>query len=214
MQEEAKLEKLSKLLVQAKTEIAQGNLPLASKLLADALDSGIRHADVFFLFGEVSRRKGLLEQSVKYLTQALGFENHMPDVYFSLGEAYMELKQPTKATKVLERFLSLVETPEGHFVLSKALKATGRLAEAAVQLGRAIELNPGCALYYANRGEVLEMQGFYELAERDYRIAMEAAPGELDRWVSEAWAGGSTVAQGIRGCLAKVRNAGLCGKKC
>ena len=126
----------AKLVASAKFKVKRGQIDSVLSELGSAIGNGIKHADVFYMFGEVSRLKGLYQQSVKYLTEALRFKLHSPYTYFSLGRSYSALSEHEKAVKILEHFLELIEVPEAHFELAKSLLQLENKVESVIHITR------------------------------------------------------------------------------
>ena len=64
---------------------------------------GIKHADIFYLFGEACRVLGLYEDGEKYLLDALRFEQHSPYVYYSAGLLFQEIQQFKKSVSCFSK---------------------------------------------------------------------------------------------------------------
>ncbi len=208
---ERQLQDCSKLVLAAKLKIKKGQIDAAYKELAAAIGSGIRHSDVYYMFGEVNRLKGLMDDSVKYLTEALRFQLHSPYTYYSLGLAYAATGEHTRACDFFTHFLNLIETPDAHFELAKSLTELKNHVDGLVHLTRAIELDPNNAVYYAYRGEIYEARGFLELAQKDFRKALQVDYGFLRPYYEEAdrleKADNHVMAKHIREFINKILNA-------
>eukprot|EP00826_Nyctotherus_ovalis_P023448 TRINITY_DN1800_c0_g1_i10.p1 TRINITY_DN1800_c0_g1~~TRINITY_DN1800_c0_g1_i10.p1 ORF type:complete len:447 (-),score=111.87 TRINITY_DN1800_c0_g1_i10:49-1389(-) len=204
-------QKCAKLVAAAQFKLKKGQTDSALEELSAAVSEGIRHADVFYMLGEVCRVKGMLVQSVEYLTKALRFQLHSPYTYYSLGKAYNSLGEYEKAVKVLQHFLDLIEVPEAHFELAKALSQLEDRVDSVVHVTRAIELDPNCAQYYAYRAEIYELQGFLELAAKDYSKALDVDHKFLDKYYKEYEelenAGNYVMAAKVKNFIDKVMNA-------
>lgn len=204
-------QKCAKLVAAAKFKLKKGQTDSALEELSAAVSEGTRHADVFYMLGEVCRVKGMLSQSVKYLTEALRFQLHSPYTYYSLGKAYNSLGEYEKAVKILQHFLDLIEVPEAHFELAKALSQLEDRVDSVVHVTRAIELDPNCAQYYAYRAEIYQLQGFLELAAKDYRTALHVDHKFLDKYYKEYEelenAGNYVMAAKVKDFIDKVINA-------
>jgi len=175
----------AKLVASAKLKLKKNMLDSAYLELQSAINNGTKHADVFYMFGEVNRLKGNFEQSVKFLTEALRFSLHSPYTYYSLGLSYSGLGEYEKSVKVLSHFLELIEIPDAHFELAKSLSKINENVYAVVHLTRAIELDPYNAIFYACRGEIYEAQGFLELAQKDYKKTLEVDHKFLEKYYKE-----------------------------
>ncbi len=184
-EELASLERSAEVAQKAKTAMLSGDLEAAFRCLADAVDSGVKHADVFYLFGEVSRLRGLFEQAEKFLTKALCFKVHSPYTYYSLGLLYIETKRCSLAVDSLQRFVSLAPTADGHFQLGRALELEGEHEAAIRAVSEAIRLAPKCAAYYLHRGRIYATQKNSMLAKLNFRQALESDPKFLVPYYNE-----------------------------
>ena len=188
-----------------KDKIKKGTIDTAFHELADAIDRGIVHADIFYFFGDLSRVKGLQEQAEKYLLAALRFQSFSPYVYYSLGLLHSTLHNWKKCAAFFSLFLNILETSESHFELSKALKEMHAYTESLAHLTRAIEMDPYCPIYYVYRAELLEEEGLNGFAQKDYAEIEQNDPRFLVRYYQSCETGGKKVKEFI----GKVRNASL-----
>ncbi len=84
----------------------------------------------------------------------------------------------------LDRFSSKVRFLRGdadaHFRMARHFQERGRHRFAVAELKKALQIDPVNALVLNALGVSLDMLGDYELAEKSYRMAIEAAPGMAD----------------------------------
>ena len=64
------------------------NFKKAYEVLKFPIVQGIKHSDIFYLYGEVCRVMKNYEESEKYILDALRFEKHSPYVYYSFLKSY------------------------------------------------------------------------------------------------------------------------------
>ena len=105
---------ISKLIKSAVDSYMRGKINVAFGKLADLIDLGVSHADVFYLFGEISRIKDLTEQAEKYLVKAMRFAVHSPNVYFSMGMLKASQGNYKEAASFLKHYAKLNNTSEEH----------------------------------------------------------------------------------------------------
>ena len=175
----------ARLVSNAKYKLTRGQLQSAFEELQEAVNEGIKHADVFYMLGEVNRLLKNYKESVKYLLEAMRFKLHSPYTYYSLGRSYSSLGEHDKAVQMIEHFLELIEIPEAHYDVAKALSELQDNTASLIHLTRAIELDPNCAQYYAFRAEIYEYQRFLELANKDYKKTLEIEPKFLDKYYNQ-----------------------------
>ena len=68
---------------------------------------GTRHADVFYLAGEVQRLLNNPDEAEAHLLNAIAMKIHTPYSYYSLGLVYIDMKDYSKAIPVLKHFATL-----------------------------------------------------------------------------------------------------------
>ena len=202
--------KFTKIVIEAKKYLFNGDFDSAFRYLADMIDKNIAHADIYYLFGEVSRLKGLYDQAIKYLTKATTFQMHSPYVYFSLGLLYIDTGHLIKAKEILSQFAEKANDPEGYFWLGKALSDSGQYSKSLSALSTAIKLNPKKAMYYLFRGQVYEMEGSALLGKCDYKAALAVDPKCLvpyyTKYKMSEEAGDLSTAESIRQFLLKMKS--------
>lgn len=89
----------------------------AEELVENALHDGYRHADIYYMAGEVKKAlsikysnffwlifKELYKEAEAYYLQGLTFQVHSPFIYQSLGFTYINLNNPKRAIPLLKHF--------------------------------------------------------------------------------------------------------------
>jgi len=147
------------------------NFKKAYEMLKLPITQGLRHADIYYLFGEVCRILKKLEEGETYLLECLKFEHHSPFVYYSLGLLYQEILQHKYSNCFFKHFVGLLSNSDGHFQLAKSYLALNKTLKSAIHITKAIELNKNCYEYFKFRGGLYGLMGFKELALEDYEFA-------------------------------------------
>jgi len=103
-------------------------------------------AEVYLALGELLAARGALEQAVAPLGRAVDLAAGSADAWCALGEALGRLGRAEPARDALHRALSLALDPglrrRAHLALGNVHAAVGRLAQAARELAKAVELAP------------------------------------------------------------------------
>jgi Flp pilus assembly protein TadD/GTP-binding protein EngB required for normal cell division len=159
-------------IARARTLAAEGDASGAERLLDELTDRFPDAADGFLALGELHAARGALEEAIPPLGRAVDLESGRADAWCALGETLSRLGRAEPARDALHRALSLAIEPalrrRGHTALGNVYAATGRLAQAARELAKAIELmspvedDRGLAVAY---GRVLARLGEPEASE-------------------------------------------------
>ena len=161
---------INKLLLNSKTLIKKYKFKTAYNNLKSAINLGIYHSDLFYLYGEVNRILKNFQEAEDYLLLALNFELHSPYVFYSLGLLYQEISQFKYSNIFFKLFNQLLENPDVHFQMAKNYSQIGKFIKAVEQLTKAIELNKECPDYYKFRSEIYNLIGMKEMANEDEKM--------------------------------------------
>ena len=161
---------INKLLLNSKTLIKKYKFKTAYNNLKSAINLGIYHSDLFYLYGEVNRILKNFQEAEDYLLLALNFELHSPYVFYSLGLLYQEISQFKYSNIFFKLFNQLLENPDVHFQMAKNYSQINKFIKAVEQLTKAIELNKECPDYYKFRSEIYNLIGMKEMANEDEKM--------------------------------------------
>ena len=97
------------LLVKAKKMIQNGKHENALRYLLELIeDEGVKHADFFYLIGEIYRQKKDYEKSVKFLLESIKFKVYPDLAVRSLGLSYFAIGKYGKANMALNGYLDKI----------------------------------------------------------------------------------------------------------
>ena len=161
---------INKLLLNSKTLIKKYKFKTAYNNLKSAINLGIYHSDLFYLYGEVNRILKNFQEAEDYLLLALNFELHSPYVFYSLGLLYQEISQFKYSNIFFKLFNQLLENTDVHFQMAKNYSQINKFIKAVEQLTKAIELNKECPDYYKFRSEIYNLIGMKEMANEDEKM--------------------------------------------
>jgi tetratricopeptide (TPR) repeat protein len=162
---------VNKLLLDAKSLMKKLNFTKAYEVLKLPISQGLKHSDIYYLFGEVCRVLKKLEESEQYLLECIKYEQHSPFVFYSLGLLYEEQIDYKKSIWFFKHFVDVLETADAHYHLSKNYLNLNKNLKAAIHITKAIEKNKNSRDYYLFRAGVYDVMGFKELAEEDRELA-------------------------------------------
>ena len=158
---------LNKILLKSENLIKHKKYLLAYNLLREIISTGEYHSDLFYLFGEVNRILKNYQNAENYLLLALNFEIHSPNVFYSMGLLYQDLKQYAYSNIFLKLYLRLVNTDNAHYLRAKNYAFMGNYLKAAKEMTNAIDLNEECDYYYKFRSEMYNNLGLKEISNED-----------------------------------------------
>ena len=161
---------LSKILLESRDLIKKLRIKQAYILLKKTISTGVKHSDLFYLYGEVNRLIKQYKTAEDYLLKALKFELHSPYVFYSLGILYQELKEYQNSNKFFKLFYRLMNSDDLHFQMGINYYYMKDYVNAAEELSKAIELNSECAEYYQFRSEIYKNMGLKEMENEDFRM--------------------------------------------
>ena len=133
---------------QAARHFTMGNLSMAEQYSWFVLSNAPNHADALRMLGLIAARNGDLDRAIDYLNRSLICDSASTDTWQHLREA--------------------------HNNLGSALKAKGKLADAAQAFQSAVKLQPDNPDYVYNLGVTLRAEGDVEGAMAAYRQALDS----------------------------------------
>ena len=92
---------------------------MAANHLERKISMGTKHADVYYLAGELQRLLGNPDEAEAHLLNAIAMKVHTPYSYYSLGLVFIDLGNYSRAIPVLKHFATLKETSEAYYALGK-----------------------------------------------------------------------------------------------
>jgi len=169
-------ETIRKLLIQLKALYMSKKFQEAEELVENSLNDGYRHADIYYMAGEIKKSLKLYREAEAYYLQGLSYQVHSPYIYQSLGFTYINLNNHKRAIPLLKHFTDKMTSESALFELGKCLAVCKSYLEATVYFGKAIQLNSKVGDYYLHRGDSYEALGFTKLAIDDYRMFKRLTP--------------------------------------
>jgi len=108
-----------------------------------------REFSPLFMLGAVLESKREWAEAKSYLDRGAEIEPNNPDAYFHLGHILLEMHEPAKAARNLERSVALTTDPahaeyqvrRAHFMLSVAYREVGNLEKSAAESRQAQQLS-------------------------------------------------------------------------
>jgi len=157
--------------IDAKKHMKKLNYKKAYEVLKLLIVQGVKHSDIYYLFGEVNRIMKVYDDGEKYLLEALLFEKHSPYVFYSLGLLYQEINNYEESVSMFKHFLQILETADAYYQISKSYSGVKKYLKAATNTTKAINLNPNCYEYFMFRAQIYDVMGFVELSNDDINYA-------------------------------------------
>ena len=81
----------------AKKFIYEGKYDKADKILTREIEKGTFHSDLYYIYGELKRLEGDMQEAEFHLKNAMAAKLHTPYAYYSLGLIYMTQNQTQQA---------------------------------------------------------------------------------------------------------------------
>jgi len=159
------------IIIETKRHMKKLNYKKAYEMLKLPIIQGVRHSDIYYLFGEVNRIMKVYDDGEKYLLEALLFEKHSPYVFYSLGLLYQEINNFKESVSMFKHFMQILETSDAYFQMSKSYSGLKKYLKAATHITKAINLNPNCYDYFMFRAQIYDVMGFVELSNDDIAYA-------------------------------------------
>ncbi|MFC1672782.1 sulfotransferase [Pseudomonadota bacterium] len=154
-----------------------GNLPQASALYQQILQSDPRQPDALHLLGVLAYQQGALDNAVDLITKSLRFNAKNPDAHYNLAKAHKDLGNLPAAIDSYRKALAIRPDVDTHFNIANAHKGLGQWAEAADAYRAAIALKPDYAEAHNSLGLMEHELDNIDAAIASYRKAIEINPG-------------------------------------
>ena len=161
---------LSKILLESRDLIKKLKIKQAYILLKKTISTGIKHSDLFYLYGEVNRLIKQYKTSEDYLLKAVKFELHSPYAFYSLGILYQELKEYQNSNKFFNLFYRLMDNADLHLQMAINYFYMKDYVNAADEISKAIDIDRECAEYYQFRSEIYKKMGLKEMENEDFNM--------------------------------------------
>lgn len=160
-----------------------GKFPEAEAVYRKVLETDPENFDAWHLLGVMAQQIGMPQESVTFITHAIGLSPANPTAYYNLGVAYSALGNPEQAAICYQKAISLKPGyAEAHGNLGIIFQESGRFEEAARHYQKALSANPDHAEAHNNLGNIFQDQGLLEAAMKHYRQALSINPGLVDAW--------------------------------
>lgn len=148
------------------------NLELRPEVIEEPEDVKLarRHLNT----GQVLQRRGMIEEAVREIREALKIKNDMAEAHIALGCLLIDLGQTEEANQALGKGLELTpDSFEGQLCDARLLAAEGELDDAVLDL-KALLLRHGRSpdLHYV-LGTIYERRGEDKLAAEEFKKAYE-----------------------------------------
>ena len=147
--------------------------------LVEATTSSLEALKAFTLGQKAANEKGLAA-SLPFHQQAVQLDPNFALNYLFLGETYLALNQPGRASDYFTRAFQLRDrADEREKLMISALyywNVTGELNKATDMLQQRVTSYPREAMGYINLGNLYDMQGQHEKAEEVFRARLRLSP--------------------------------------
>jgi tetratricopeptide (TPR) repeat protein len=175
-----------KLYTTGKDFVASGNYDDAIEQFTKLIDENPEYSEAYVARADAYEKAGKKAEAASDYKRATAFEDKDESIYYNAGRLYYELEEYEEAIPMLAKVTALDKKHingykykmESHIALEqydKALKESNSL----------IELNE-TASNYARRGYIQDKLENYNLAETDYRSAIQKASNVLEYHVALA----------------------------
>ena len=160
---------INNIILSGKILLQKNNYHKAYNMLSLVIKQGIRHPDLFYLYGEACRKLKYMEDAQKYLLACLDYKNCSPYAYLSLAQLYEEIGQIKYSKKFYKKCLlySNFNNSNIYFKLGVIYMRLNKLLKAINCLTEAIKLEPNQPLYYKYRSQIYKSLGHKDLYLKD-----------------------------------------------
>ena len=174
---------LEQRLGQAMQWLERGQLEPAAGALEQLLGEGLQSADVFAILADIRSRQERYDEAVSWGQRVLSVQK-TPAAAISLLGYFLDAEQHDAALSLGESLARAGElTGWGWALLCRALRAKGRLSEAAEAIEQALQMAPQSARVHNEQGELFQHQVRPQETMRAFQRATQ-----LDPKMALAWA--------------------------
>lgn len=162
----------------AQVYLSQGKLDEALDMLAAGVALDPSSAQLQLLYGKVLAVKGRLNEAEQALSKATELEPLNASSWLNLGQVYYLEKNYSQAVDALGKAIELdpLSYPEAYFYLGRAYLDGGHIAEARLNLTKAVKLAPDNAEYHYWLARALIAAGDKDAARAELNRVLELAP--------------------------------------
>jgi tetratricopeptide (TPR) repeat protein len=190
--------------------LSRNDLAAAQAAFEQSLRIAPRNEPVMAALGVVLLRRGEMAEAAHTLEAARALNKADRNVEGNLAIAYQQLGQPAKAVPLFADLVAgarLGKQPVPSLVratYARALAATGKLAQAAIEMQAAVEADPKNAALLGDLGSIYAQQKEWPRAEREFRAMVALDPNAA---IAHLRLGLAMEAQGEPGALAELAQA-------
>ncbi len=174
-------------LAKAKVALGAKDTATALKALDLGLKAGQKPAEANYYMGAIALARGHIPNAIRYLEEAVRYDDENVDAFCKLGEAHVRNKDVKAALPPLRRALKLA--PKNGVAMTAyggALLAVDSVDAAIVQLTRAKEYLPNDPAVYEGLGDAYGKQNVVVMVVSNYQKAIELEPGNVERRIKLA----------------------------
>jgi tetratricopeptide (TPR) repeat protein len=165
--------------------LARGDSASAERILARLLRSAPLHSKANELMAYVSRSRGDLAGSLRFLETSTASPDASPTAWYYLGDGYFRHRRLEEAANAFRRALDVrADFFEALHELGRALHEQGRYPDATAAYERAIALNGNSFEALHNAGKSLWAGGRYAESLDRYDRALELNPKSPLTWLA------------------------------
>ncbi len=164
-------------------EYEAGRLAPAERACRAVLQSHPQNAHALHLLGAITYKKGLHNQAIELVREAIAQDQDVPQFHNTLGAALRAAGQFEEAIAAYERAISLdPEYLRAYINMGNALVFQGRYARAAEKYRHVISLDPTCVEAYDCMAVALQYQGQYDAAIVACNQALALDPDDVETY--------------------------------
>jgi tetratricopeptide (TPR) repeat protein len=171
----------------ARIEAARGNLPLALKLVSNALDLDRKMAPAYYLRAEIRRGAGDRINSLIDYNYAIQYDPKEPEYRSGKGLYYLNSGDRNTALENMNAAVELKpDYPKSYFQRARCYVEMERWEDALKDVDRCLELGMKTADVYVTRGAIYDMLGRKEEALADFNQTLALDSNNLTAYYNLA----------------------------
>lgn len=159
---------------------------LAAFQMASSIDPGLTAA--WHQLGHALFIAGRYAEAIVAYERVLALQSSPEaDLFYSLGQSYLQMDNPKMARDVLERGLSLYPSERVYYLgMAESYRQEADLDTAESWYVRMLQRWPNDDQAWANRGEIAQATGRYQDAEEYFQEATRIEADDVGYWISLA----------------------------
>ncbi|NSW95552.1 MAG: tetratricopeptide repeat protein [Bacteroidales bacterium] len=171
---------------EATIKLVSSNYPEAIRIMNELLKSNENNESYLRLLGKAYEGSGNYSGASDIYSRLISMEVPDASLYLMRAESYRRTGELNRALADVEKYIDLYpEDKEGLRLAGKIFSASGDNLRALEYFSRNLQLHPNDPGCYTDRADTYFLSKSWEWAVKDYSMALDLDPGNMNAWLNK-----------------------------